>query len=329
MKLKLLAAAAAALILNGAAQAQPPAAAPGAPPVIRESPSNLALNVDINRFIGDPAKNVTRISREAIMTRAILTQGDPLKPGATGAVLRYRKEIVLGTMQPGEATPISRVPEQQVIYVESGAGRIDDGVNYWDLREGIAVLAPPNVAHRISNTGDGELKMLMLSSAVKPEVKTQPGIVVRDVRKMQYVEQGAHWNNMSKGPFSDLGERFLIVYLTPMSTAGAHAHDENTDEAWVKITDGPALLQMGSEVRWWDANVGMMAVPNRLTIHAATNLGDKIQAWFYFAGTGPSSPPQPRPPQPGRAPLNPSIAQSVLDSTIAGRPLDPAPAKRR
>ena len=156
-----------------------------------------------------------------------------------------------------------------------------------------------------------------------------PGIVVRDVRKMQYVEQGAHWNNMSKGPFSDLGERFLIVYLTPMSTAGAHAHDENTDEAWVKITDGPALLQMGSEVRWWDANVGMMAVPNRQTIHAATNLGDKIQAWFYFAGTGPSSPPQPRPPQPSRAPLNPTIAQSVLDSTIAGRPLDPAPAKRR
>jgi mannose-6-phosphate isomerase-like protein (cupin superfamily) len=327
MKLKLLAAAA-VLAMHGVAFAQAPAA-PAAPAVIREGPSNLALGVDINRFIGDPSKTITRISREAIMTRAILTQGDPLNPGATGAVLRYRKEILHGTMQPGESTPLSKMPEQQVLHVNGGSGRIDDGVNFWDLREGISVLIPPNIAHRISNTGATELSMIMMASPVKADVVTQPGIVVRDVRKMQYVEQGAHWNNMSKAPFADLGERHLIVYLAPMSTAGQHAHDANTDEAWVKLTDGPAVLQIGSEVRWWDKNVGMMAVPNGQTIHAATNLSDTVQGWFYTAGMGPTSPPPPRPPQPGRTPLNPSIAQSVLDSTVVGQPLNPAAARRR
>ncbi len=333
MRLKLFAATA-ALALSGVAFAQPPAppaagGAPAAPAVIREGPSNIAMNVDINRFIGDPSKNVSRVSRESIMTRAILTQGDPLKPGANGAVLRYRKELLLGTMEAGEATPISKMPEQQVLYVSGGTGRIDDGVNFWELREGMTVLVPPNIAHRISNTGESQLSMIMMASAVKEGVVTQPGIVVRDVRKMQYVEQGAHWNNMSKAPFADLGERYLIVYLTPMSTAGQHAHDQNTDEVWVKLTDGPSILQIGSEIRWWDKNVGMMAVPNSQTIHAATNISDKTQAWFYTAGTGPTSPPQPRPPQPGRTPLNPSIAQSVLDSTVAGQPLNPAPARRR
>ncbi|MEI6282814.1 MAG: cupin domain-containing protein [Alphaproteobacteria bacterium] len=328
MTLKLFAATAALALYGVAALAQPAADAIRAPEGIREGPSNLSLNLDVGRFVSDPATHPSRILNETIMVRPILTTGDPLKPGNNGAVLRYRKEVLLGTMQPGEVTPLSTMQEQQVIYVESGTARLDDGINVWDLREGITMLIPPNIPYRYTVTGDAELKMLMLSSVVKPEVKTQPGIVVRDVHKMQYVEQGAHWNNLSKGPFTDLGERYLIVYLTPMSVAGAHTHDANTDEAWVKITDGPALLQMGSEVRWWTANVGMMAVPHSQTVHAATNVSDKIQACFYFAGTGPTSPPQPRPPQPGRTPLNPSISQSVLDSTVAARPLNPIVKKK-
>ena len=58
---------------------------------------------------------------------------------------------------------------------------------------------------------------------------------------------------------ADLGERFLLVYLAPMSIAGPHSHTPETDEGWVKITDGPTLMQMGSELRAWPNDTGFIA----------------------------------------------------------------------
>jgi len=303
-----------------------------APTLVREPPSNLQMGIDVDRFIGDPAKSITRISRETIMTRNILTAGDPEKPGRAGAVLRYRKEVVLGTMQAGEATPLSTLPEQQVIYVKGGQGRIDDGTQYWDLKDGLVILIPPNRPHRLTNTGTVPLKMIMMSALPRAGVTSVPGILVRDVSKILYIEQGVHWTNLSKSPLSDAGERFLIVYMGPHSIAGPHAHTPETEEGWVKITDGPALMQLGSEIRPWNADVGLLSPNNSQTVHAAINLSDEVQAWFYFQGMGPNSPPPPGPapaPTNGRPPVNPAIPKSAIDATIPGKPLIVPTSARR
>lgn len=319
----------AALSTNVCAQTPPaPLAAnpapTSAPTLVREPPSNLQMGIDVDRFIGDPAKSITRISRETIMTRAILTAGDPDKPGKAGAVLRYRKEVVLGTMQAGETTPLSTMAEQQVIYVKGGQGRIDDGSQYWDLKDGLVILIPPNRPHRLTNTGTVPLKMIMMSALPRPGVTSVPGILVRDVSKILYIEQGVHWSNLSKSPLTDAGERFLIVYMGPHSIAGPHAHTPETEEGWVKISDGPALMQLGSEIRPWNADVGLLSPNNSQTVHAAINLSDEVQAWFYFQGMGPNSPPPSGPapaPTNGRPPVNPAIPKSAIDATIAGKPL--------
>ncbi len=303
-----------------------------APTLVREPPSNLQMAIDVDRFIGDPAKSITRISRETIMTRTILSAGDPDKPGRAGAVLRYRKEVVLGTMQAGESTPLSTMPEQQVIYVKGGQGRIDDGTQYWDLKDGLVILIPPNRPHRLTNTGTGPLKMIMMSALPRAGVTSVPGILVRDVSKILYIEQGVHWTNLSKSPLTDAGERFLIVYMGPHSIAGPHAHTPETEEGWVKITDGPALMQLGSEIRPWNADVGLLSPNNNQTVHAAINLSDEVQAWFYFQGMGPNSPPPPGPapaPTNGRPPVNPAIPKSAVDATIPGKPLVVAPNAHR
>ncbi len=325
----------AATALGGAVQAQapaPPAAAPAsAPALIREPPSNLQTGLDADRFIGDPARSVTRIARDAIMTRKILTAGDPGQPGPDGAVLRYRKEVVLGTIQPGEASTLGGVPEQQIIYVTHGLGRLDDGAKAWDLEPGYALLIPPGVVHRLASVGDAPLEMIMMSTA-SPPTPAGGEILVRDTAKILYIEQGVHWTNMSKSPFSDLGERFLIVSMGPMTVAGAHAHTPETEEGWVKITDGPTFMQVGSEIRRWPANVGLLSPNNGQTVHAAINTSDTVESWFYFQGrpaTAPQAPTNgPRPPLGGRV-WTPEIAQSAIDATVAPHALAAAPAKRK
>jgi mannose-6-phosphate isomerase-like protein (cupin superfamily) len=333
MKTLLIGLIAAGAVAGPVAQAQAPApagAAPTAPAQIREPPSNLQLGLNADRFIGDPARSVTRISRDAIMTRAILTAGDPSQPGPDGAVLRYRREVVLGAIQPGEATPLSVVPDQQILYVTHGEGRLDDGGRSWELKPGYAVLIPPGATHRLSSVGGDPLEMIMMSTA-SPPTPAGGEILVRDTSKILYIEQGVHWTNMSKSPFSDLGERFLIVYMGPMTLAGAHAHTPDTEEGWVKITDGPTFMQVGSEIRRWPANVGLLSPNNNQTVHAAINTGDKVEAWFYFQGRPASAPQAPTgntAPAYGGRHWTAEIAQSAIDATVSPRPLAVAPAKR-
>lgn len=255
-----------------------------APAVPREPPSNVVTGVSVDRYIGDASKSRSSVVAGAMMSRVILSQGDPTRPGNPGAVLRIRKEISLGTMQPGEKTTLAGVEDQQVIYVAHGRGLLDDGRRAWKLEPGHAILIPANAAHRFRNSGDNELRLLVMKEPPSSGVTNGPGILVRDTAKLLYIENGAHWSNMSKAPFSDVGERFLLVYMGPNSIAGPHAHDSNTEEGWVKITSAPALLQIGSEIRPWTANMGIVAPPNGQTVHAAINTSNQVQAWFYFQG---------------------------------------------
>lgn len=331
---------------QGAAPTVPPQTSSGpagAPPVTpREPPANTATGVSIDRFIGDASKAPARLSHDVIYTQSILRSGDPSTPGPDGAVLQYRKEIVLGTMAPGQTSSMTTMAEQQVIYVESGAGRIDDGTLMWDLKPGIMLLVPPSQPHRFVSTGDQPLKMLMLSYALDAGITPHKGLLVRDVNLILYTERNVHWSNFAKYVFDDRdgmhpSDRVYIVEMSPMTIAGAHAHVPNAEEVWVKVSQGDAIMQLGSEIRRWPANAGFLAPPNGQTVHAAINISDSVQAWLYFARLNPNAQPRPATPAaPAGGPAqaggggrgggrggggNPAVAESLVRATIAGRPL--------
>src|SRR5262245_4654392 len=67
---------------------------------IRELPSNEESGVDIDRFIGYPSLSHPKITHDALVTRAILTRGNPYQPGEAGAVLEFRKSLAVGTLWP-------------------------------------------------------------------------------------------------------------------------------------------------------------------------------------------------------------------------------------
>ena len=288
-------------------------------PVPRESESNAVTGIVPERFIGDAALSPPRMWGNAMLVRTILSKGDPAQPGMPGALLIHKTEVVTASLEAGEATSLMRPAEQLIVYVKSGAGQLDDGQQRWSLRPGFAVLIPAGIAHRISAAGDGPLNMTILAGLPQAGATPSPVILVRDTAKLLYVEQGAHWVNLSKAPFRDVGERFLLVSMAPMTIAGAHAHVVGTEEAWVKLTPAPALLQVGSEIRPWLQDQGFVVPPNGRTVHAAINHSAERQTWLYF-----STFPRPtialqRPAQP----VDPAFAEAVTAATIAGEPLVP------
>jgi mannose-6-phosphate isomerase-like protein (cupin superfamily) len=293
----------------------------------REPPSNMQTGVSIDRYIGDATKSPSRQWHNVMFTQNILHTGnpDPTKPGDPGAVLRYNKSLDLATLPAKNVTPLAQFPDQFIIYVESGEGRLDDGKQYWELREGIAILMPPNALHRFTNTGTEPLKMLVLTYGMD-NVPARKDILVRDTNLMAMTEDNVHWSNMSKYVFlgSDglyENDHVLLVYMGPMTNAGPHAHTPPQEEIWTKVSDGPAIMQVGSEIRNWTPNMSVLAPPNGKTVHAAINLSpDKIQYWFYFSRLRFTPPPAPN-----TAP-NPFIAQAAARSTVAGKPLSTLPA---
>ena len=318
VKVMLLAAAFGALAAGASAQA---------PAVPREPPSNLETGVAIDRFIGDASRAPSTVTLDTMLTQRILTAGDPQLPGAPGAVLLYRKEIALNTLQAGETTSLGTSRDQMVFYVQEGEGRLDDGRSFWPIKPGVFILAPPGVGHRFAALGDTPLKMISIQIPVEPRATPKTEMIVRDVTKMALTERNVHWSNMAKYVF--VGERdglfpsdrVYMVYMAPMTIAGPHAHTPGQEEVWIKMTDGKSIMQLGSEIRPWPKNAGFLAPPNGQTVHAAYNLDDHLQAWLYVARLNPNPPATPPAANPNRPPPPPVIAESLAASNIAPTPL--------
>jgi mannose-6-phosphate isomerase-like protein (cupin superfamily) len=315
-----------ALATSALAQVAASAAPPTRP---TEPPSNMSTGVDVNRFIGDGNQGTPKIFLDVGLKRTILEAGDPLQPGANGKVLRRYKEVALATMQPGETSSLGRSENQMVFYIEEGEARLDDGKSYWNVKPGFMMLAPPNVGHRFRVVGDTPLKMLTVEIPVEVGVKPKSEMIVRDVERMAMTERNVHWNNFAKyvlvgerdGLF--VGDRVYIVYMAPMTIAGPHAHTPEQDEVWIKASPGKSLMQVGSEIRWWEQNQGLLAPPNGQTVHAAYNLGSERQKWLYVARLNPNPNPNIRPS--GRAPV-PAVEEGLAASNVVPTPL---PGARR
>src|SRR5205085_1021852 len=104
----------------------------------------------------------TRIDHEGLYTRRIFGPGDFLT-GSAGEVLPPGQVTDLATLRPGDATPLVASAQQTIFYVDAGRGRLDDGVRAWDLYSGVAVVAPANVAYRLTNTEATPLTMVRFS----------------------------------------------------------------------------------------------------------------------------------------------------------------------
>jgi mannose-6-phosphate isomerase-like protein (cupin superfamily) len=175
-------------------------ARPAAPVRDPANTTNEREHVQIDQFFGDANEATAHLSHGGLLTRAMLTKGNPNVPGPAGAVLEYRTQIAKATLLPKSSTPLMSINSQFLFYVVSGEGRLDDGNLSWDLHNGITMLIPPDVKRRFVNTSSEPLEMVMEEWPANSFARKD--ILVRDVTLLPFCEENAHWNNMSKCPFT-------------------------------------------------------------------------------------------------------------------------------
>jgi hypothetical protein len=157
-----------------------------------------------------------------------------------------------------------------------------------ELEKGMGVLIPANVPHRVENTADEPLNILVLTWTRDIRATPQPDILVRDVHLLHLPSQPAHWSYFGADLFApedglNPKEVFSIVYMPPMMIGEPHAHIPHWDEVWIKLPPLSSYVVLGSEVRKMPPNSAFLSLPNSQTTHSQLNLEDKTKAWLYLA----------------------------------------------
>ncbi|HEY0263136.1 MAG TPA: cupin domain-containing protein [Granulicella sp.] len=319
---------AAALLGTSICMAQAPAAAPANPaPPRTYSSLNEVEGLSVDRFIGHPENEPVHLSHGTLLTHAILKPGNPYQPGPQSEVLEYRKLLAVAQLLPGSQTPLAAYPDAYFFYVKSGEGRLDDGKLQWELKPGIAVLAPQNVPHRLINTSpDKPLDMILLQWTGGPDAKKE--LIVRNTQLLPWCEENAHWNNTSRCIFSAAdgllpGERIFIVMLQPWLVSQPHPHTPGTEEIWTKISPGTIPILMNSDLREMPENSAYLVPPTGKTDHSNLNVSKTKTEWWVYIARGPNNPnPRPAGPPAGQRPLtNPNLSRDTHAATVEGKPL--------
>ncbi|MFP5275935.1 MAG: cupin domain-containing protein [Acidobacteriota bacterium] len=319
--------------------AVPLAAAAQAPPSMQAAQNNgnqqprhfVGLNekegVSVDRFIGNPVNNPVHLSHGTLVIHEILRAGDPDHPGPQGAVLQYRKLLATAQLDGGAQTPLETYPDEYMFFVLSGQGRLDNGKDYWDLRQDIAILVPPGAAHRFVNTSEDQpLRMIMLQWSGGPNAKKD--LIVRDVKKLPWCEENAHWANESHCIFSAndgliAGERIYTVMVPPWSVSQPHSHTPGTEEIWTLLTPEPAQVLLGSDLRQLNQGQAYLVPPTGKTDHSNMNFSKTKTQWWLYIARGPEQPNGKTRPMhiPRVFAENPNLSRDVTAATIAGKPL--------
>jgi mannose-6-phosphate isomerase-like protein (cupin superfamily) len=260
---------------------------------LESRPLDPAVDPDIDMFFGDWRESIPYNIHGTITARAILSrlEGDPVFPAKRAAVLKYLNGFYRATLEGwSRSMPATLAGEQEVYYVNSGAGTITGAGETFDLHNGIFVLVPEGVEFVIQNTGPDPLEMYLIVEPTYDGFTPKRGLVVKNDHEMPYRDQGylkVHWAHNGKNVFTmDDGlaelERVNLITCNAMTIARPHPHGETVEEMWCVVA-GRNLELLGKEIRWQEVGQCYKVPPTGTTPHTHINPGEEPLIFLYFA----------------------------------------------
>ncbi len=252
------------------------------------SPWNPDIDPDIDMYLGNYLDSAPRITHGALIERAILTQGNNMKPPSKGALLIHVNRLVHAQLPTAASTePTTLKKEQELFYVVSGRGVVRAGTQQVELRPNICFLVPENLTFTMTNTGDEPLTMMMVSEPVPDGFTPRKDIAVRDEGTTPIGSSDGLWCMIYKGLFSKsdgFGTIFnvLTVSIDPMTIYWPHSHFPGCEEVWVAI-QGTSLAWIGKQVRPQPPGTAYMIPNDRRTVHCNLNASGERVKFFYFS----------------------------------------------
>jgi mannose-6-phosphate isomerase-like protein (cupin superfamily) len=245
----------------------------------------------IDMYFGNWRDSMPKVVHGSIVTRDVLTKGDPLKPPYKGAVLKYCNAFVHGSLDAGAATTRSSLKgEQEIYFILSGKGTLTAGKKTAELYSGITVLMPPNLEFVMKNPGDEPLAMYIVTEPIPEGFRPNADMLVKDENTIPIDSTTGHWVHIVKYLFETpdgLGtlERVLTVTFDPMTIGDQHFHAAGCEEVWTMFR-GETLAFIGRQIRKQSDGIGYMIPPDGKTTHSNINHTDSQAKFFYFARYG-------------------------------------------
>jgi mannose-6-phosphate isomerase-like protein (cupin superfamily)/uncharacterized cupin superfamily protein len=253
----------------------------------------------IDMFLGDWRKSMPRHVYGSLVLRDILTQGDNFAPPEPGAILKAVNYLAYGRLQPHNSTTPTRLNrEQNVFYVVGGNGEISAGGKTAAIHKDIAFFIPENLDFTLTNTGDSELTMYVVSEPVPDGFTPVKAMLVTDETQVPvrtpmaaspYTLPGAsgHWAHVVRDLFSrtdglaTIGD-FITVDINPMTMGEPHPHNPGQEEIWTAL-DGDSLAFIGTELRVQHPGMAYMIRPDQSMTHSNINPSDAPVKFLWFS----------------------------------------------
>lgn len=245
-------------------------------------------NIDL--YFSDWHNSSPRTIRGSLSVRDIYTKGDPQHPSQKGAVLRYLNSYTYATLEAHATTkPVRLQGEQQIYFVESGAGKATAAGQTADLFRNVAVLMPANLEFSISNTGDAPLEMYVIDEPIPSGFRPNANMLVRDENRLPIGTSDSHWSHIEKKLFSTedgLGtlQAVLTVTLDPLTVGKPHVVDhDDIEEIWTSLY-GTSLAFVGNQLRRQTPGMSFYHIPDNKTPHSYINQNEDAQVKFLYLG---------------------------------------------
>ncbi len=199
--------------------------------------------------------------------------------------MRYIDGFHHGTLAAGVATTTTKNDgSQTVFFVASGSGKLQYGDERRSISEGDAVLIPPGVEHVISNDGETELEMLIVTETSNEDKPYgAPDVLSRNYRESDLVT--SHWHYLVHIIFGASDglmalRDVLVVRIDPMTTGDSHGHGPNMDEVWY-MWRGECVHVVSKEVCLQTSGTAVSVCPSDPG-HSLINHTEKPAYLFYF-----------------------------------------------
>ncbi len=260
-------------------------------------PFDVTKDPEIDHFIAGWRESMPVATHGSLVERAIFTQstGDVMRPATRGAVLTELKRFSHASLAPRASTaPVTLEGEQEIFYIDGGAGTITAGKKTAELRDGVGVLMPPGVTFTMTCTSDVPLTMYVMVEAVPEGFKPRRDMLVHDERVIPFHTTSGHWTHMSKRLFTpEDGLATLVgmgpVWFAPMTMGQPHSHSPGVEEIWFSLSEGVRIL-LGKEMRELPPGWAYKIPPNSATPHSTINATDTTIKTFWLMKNAPHTP---------------------------------------
>jgi mannose-6-phosphate isomerase-like protein (cupin superfamily) len=250
----------------------------------------VGSNAYVDMYLGDWHASKAE-SAGPVKEFAVFTKGDPMKPTAKGAILRYVDSYVFATMAPGASLPSATLSaKQRVYYFTSGTGIIAAGGDSIPVSINIAVLVPANLAFSVQNTGKDTLGAYVVTEPTPSGFHPGAKLVVKDEKSTSISTAEQEWSRIVRPLFTSADGLATIsavqtVTLDPLTiTRPFIGTMPNTEQLWMELS-GTSIAFIGPYLRRQKPGMAYEHPPDNLAPTSNVNYSEDSQVKLLLVTT--------------------------------------------